>query len=692
MKILLIYPPDRAFPAVPYSSLPALAPCLKQAGHDVILRDASLDVFYSLMQEEKLLHYFQVYTERLQTLEGKNALNSEEAEEYKSLSKILSIPRQALERVTPSIRIMQSDDFYIPERFTRAWDDLRSAMRFYYGPNPIGSPNFPDLVDQLFKALKPRTIDPIADIYDNGYIDQLLQEKPDMIGISIPFIVSYFEAMRLAKQIRVRAPHIPLVIGGSLIDTYKEEMATDPRLYQLFDYAMVGEGEEAICKLAAALENGGGLDQVPNLYYQSANGTVKHNEKQSVEDLNMLPPPDFTGLPLEKYLSPEPIASFQTSRGCYYGKCTFCSLSFRDNFRLRDPHLVVKDMIDIHSRTGIKMFLLWDSLSPPKTLRAVAQEIKEKDLGFHWFAETKFEKTYLNREFLQNLGEGGCRFLQFGMESASERILDLIDKGNKNAEIDIMLDNMAAAGIGTSLTWFIGFPTETEEEADYSYDFIDTRRNKVTLSAYTGTYNLLPDQPLFYDQDHYQIKIHRNADGGYYFTYQDGSSPYDRTERDHAFLARGDAELLKHGAYILYSTYHQERIHRLSGVYRMGPLARDVANLREAEVQRTPETHTTAFARDTIKDFSAPPSPIKLVYQSMTGEVFRLLGKEMKVLQTATEPIPVSELRQTLGMGWPELEKIINTLTNRGLLKFLVKNDNLQPAASERIEALAESI
>ncbi|MFQ5671497.1 MAG: B12-binding domain-containing radical SAM protein [Nitrospinales bacterium] len=693
MKILLLYPPDRAFPAVPYASLPALAPCLQQAGHEVVLRDASLDVFHRLMKEETLFRYLKTYRERLRVLEAKVSLNPDEAEEYKALVQTLAVPEEALRRVTASIRIMQSEEFYKPESFTRAWDDLRSAMRFYYGPNPIDSPNYPDFADRLRKALSARWIDPVADVYGQGYIESLLRETPDLIGISIPFIVSYYEAMKLAKHIRARAPRIPLVIGGSLIDTYKDVMAADPGLYDLFDYAMVGEGEEAVCRLAAALENGAGLDAVPNLYYRDAAGAVKHTAKKSVEDLNVLPAPDFTGLPLEKYLSPEPIASFQTSRGCYYGKCTFCSLSFRDNFRLRDPRRVVQDMIDIHASTGIKTFLLWDSLSPPKTVRAVAGQVRDENLGFHWFAETKFEKTYLNKKFLQDLGEGGCRFLQFGMESASERILDLIDKGNKNAEIDVMLDNMAAAGIGASLTWFIGFPTETEAEADASYDFIEARRHKVTLSAYTGTYNLLPDQPLFYDRDSYGIDIHRNADGGYYFTYRDGSEPYDRSERNHAFLARGDAELLKHGAYILYSTYCPDRIHKLSGAYRVGPLVRDVENLEEAVVQRTPETHITAFARDPIKDFNAPPSPVKLVYQSMTGEVFRLRGREMAVLDAGAEPVSLAAIGKRIGMDWRELESIVHTLTNRGLLKFIVNGNSpdAQNRVLEKIEACVES-
>lgn len=679
MKILLLYPPDRAFPAVPYASLPALAPCLKQAGHDVVLRDVNLEVFYALLKEETLLRYYGMRTQRRRILEAKIALNSQEADEYNALIRSLAIPKDVLKSAVSAIRVMRSaKDFYDPERFNKAWDDLRGGMRFFYGPNPVPSPNYPDLIGRLFKELERTKIDPVADVYRQSLVADLLCEKPDLIGVSIPFITSYYEAMKLVKHIRAQAPGIPIVIGGSLIDTYCDPMLTDPRLYELFDYGMVGECEEALARLATVLQNGESLESVPNLFWRAADGTVKHTEKKSVENLDTLPTPDFSGLPLDKYISPEPIASFQTSRGCYYGKCTFCSLSFRDNFRLRDPKLVVKDMTDINARTGIKTFLLWDSLSPPKTLRHIAEEISQRKLEFHWFAETKFEKTYMKKEFVQALGNGGCRFLQFGMESASERVLDLIEKGNKMDDVDIMLDNMAVAGIGVSVTWFIGFPTETEEEADYSYDFIQRRRHKITLSSYTGTYNLLPDQPLFYDQDRYNINIHQNNDGGYEFTYKDGSAPFDSAERNHAFLVRGDAELLKHGAYILYSAYCPEKIEKLWGFHRMGPVVREVKNLCGAQVQRTPETHITPFGRDPIKDFNAPPSPVKLVYQSMTGEVFRLLGTEMKVLNAADKPVTVRELADNLGFEPVELERILTRLVNRGLLKLTVANTDAE--------------
>ena len=132
MKILLIYPPDRAFPATPYSSLPILASSLRKAGHEVVLRDVSLEVFMALAHKNILLEYWERWKGRLLELEQLVILSSEEETEYKRLYQILSIPRDFLETVANHISFMKDPkQFYEPECFTHSWDALRGVLRFY---------------------------------------------------------------------------------------------------------------------------------------------------------------------------------------------------------------------------------------------------------------------------------------------------------------------------------------------------------------------------------------------------------------------------------------------------------------------------------------------------------------------------------------------------------------------------------
>lgn len=674
MKVLLIYPPDRALP-VPYSSLPTLAPCLKRAGHEVVLRDVNLDVFLSLMNKETLLRYAQIRMERLRELESKAFLNASETEEYKTLCFVLSVPKHFLENASFAIRTLRSkDEFYKPRLYNQAMDIIRGCMRFYYSENPLPSAEASHLIDRLFHHLSASRLDPITDLYRSHFVSEILRVKPDLIGISIPFMVTYFEAMKLVKCLREQAPEARIVVGGTLIDSFADPMATDPRLYTLFDYAMVGEADESLCQLASTLENGGDLASVPNLYYQAPDGGIKFNGKKAVEDLNALPGPDFTGMPLNRYPYPEPVVSFQTSRGCYYGACTFCSLSFRDNFRARDARRVVEDMANIQKTTGVQNFLLWDSLSPPRTLKLIAREIKERGCDFNWFAETKFEKVFTKPDFIKTLGEGGCRFLHFGLESANTRVLDLINKGNDMADVETILGNAREAGVFTSLSWFIGFPTETQTEAVQTYKFVENRRDAIALSIYCGTYTLLPDQLLFNDQERYGIKIRREEGGKYEYVYHDESQHYDRSEQHYAYVIRGDSDVLTHGSFLLYAAKNPDGLKGVTNYNRMGPLVYHLDNPESTLLQRASEVYYTRIGRDPIKDFNAPPSPVTLVYQSLSGEVFRLRGREMLVLEAAAEPASVKSLREKLTMEPSEFDAIIFHLANRGLIKVALKD------------------
>jgi radical SAM superfamily enzyme YgiQ (UPF0313 family) len=547
-------------------------------------------------------------------------------------------------------------------------DIVRGCLRFYYADNPLPSAEASRLVDKLFHHLTSPRLDPIADLYRSGLVAGILREKPDLIGVSIPFMVAYFEAMKLVKCLRERAPDARIVIGGTLIDSFADPMAADPRLYRLFDYAMVGEGDESLCQLASTLESGGDLAAVPNLYYRTADGGIKFTGKKAVADLNSLPGPDFSGMPLKSYPFPEPIVSFQTSRGCYYGACAFCSLSFRDNFRARDALAVVEDMIRIHESTGARNFLLWDSLSPPKTLKRIARELRRRGRGFNWFAETKLEKVFAKPGFVADLGAGGCRFLHFGLESANARVLDLINKGNDMRDVEAILDNAKTAGVLTSLSWFIGFPTETPDEARQTYRFIEERRDRIALSIYCGTYTLLPDQLLFDNQRRYGIKIRREEGGRYEYVYDDESRHYDRGDLHYAYVTRGDSDVLTHGSFLLYAAENPAGLGNITNYRRMGPLAYHVEDAENALLQRAAEAHCFRVGRDPVKDFGAPPSPATLVYQALSGEVFRPLGREMLVLDAAAEPVAAKSLRAKLGMTREEFDGLVFRLANRGLL------------------------
>ena len=91
-------------------------------------------------------------------------------------------------------------------------------------------------------------------------------------------------------------------------------------LFQYFDTVVVYEGETAFVQLVSAVGAKRSLADVPNTIYKDGTG-VHVSATSFAEDMSALPPPDFDGLPLDKYFVPTKILPYLATRGCYWGRC-----------------------------------------------------------------------------------------------------------------------------------------------------------------------------------------------------------------------------------------------------------------------------------------------------------------------------------------------------------------------------------
>jgi radical SAM superfamily enzyme YgiQ (UPF0313 family) len=681
MKVLLVYPPDRCLPTIPYSSLAQLSAVLRQAGHDCAIRDVNAETFAWLNRRDRLAGYFDYAVGRIAELEAKATLTPQERGIYRFLAPLVAAPRETILFAPEAAEIMKDPDrFYDPDQFNRAFDALNTMIKVLYSANPVFDPENRFFVRQSLDALAQPSGDPVSDAYANGIVDSLLADQPDLIGFTLPFSFQFFEMLKLAKLLKQRAPHVKIVVGGPTINDYATRLFENADLAPWIDFGVAGEGERALVGLVNALQNKTSFEAVPNLYWfehdpQATPGWMtvcKSPLPPDVPDLNDFPAPDFRGIPFEKYLSPARIANLQTSRGCYYGKCTFCGDGFRRNFRLRAPDRIYDDIKKIHVESGVDHFLFWDSLAPPKTLKHVALNIKKNHDRIWWFAETKFEKPYTNPELIRTLGEGGCAFLQFGFESGSQRVLDLIDKGNDIERVDVILSLMQKNRIQAGVSWFIGFPTATPQEDLTTYDFVASRDDRVALSVYAGTFMLGRDTLVYANPERYGIQIVEKDDGSVDYQMKDGTHHYDRTELDYAFRARGDLPLLDHGGYLLYAAHKPELLRNITGLGRYGRLARDYHDLpsrrpRLADAIRFRDYRYNPFAPDD----ASMAQPVRVAFNEKTGMHFPLESVEVAILDAAdgrTFDAIADQVARRTGRARDAVATTIARLIDRGLL------------------------
>ncbi|MSR48320.1 MAG: B12-binding domain-containing radical SAM protein [Planctomycetes bacterium] len=674
MKVLLVYPPDRCPPMIPYSSLAQLAGVLKQAGHEVSIRDVNAEAFAWLNDRDRLAGYYDYAQRQLAELEARPTLDASARGVYRFLAPLMAAPRESFLFAPEAAAIMKDPArFYDPKLFNQAFDSLQTMIRLACASNPIFDPENRYFIQKTLTALSQPFGDPISDSYKNGIVDSLLAEKPELVGFTLPFNFQFFEMLKLARLIKERAPAVKIVIGGPTVNDYAYRVFATPALAHLIDFGVAGEGERAIVGLVAALERGGGFDQVPNLHWFEGSGESATVHKSAlppdVPDLNDFPSPDFRGINFDHYLSPARIANLQTSRGCYYGKCTFCGDGFRRNFRMRAPDRVYEDIKKIHVDCGVDHFLFWDSLAPPKTLKHVAVQIAAHGDPITWFAETKFEKPYANPQLMETLAKGGCRFLQFGFESASQRVLDLIDKGNDLERVDVILGLMKQHKIQAGLSWFIGFPTATPEEDVATYDFVNARADRIGMSVYTGTFILGRDTLVFSNPDRFGVKILEKDDGSVDFEMKDGTHHYDRTELDLAFRARGDLPLVNHGGYLLYAAHRQDRQYEITSAGRSGPLAKDVPDLPARRLYVTDGVSLRDFRWNAFAtDDAGFEKPVRVAHNEKTSLCYPLEPIEALLMAQADGKRTVAELVRMLSGRFEQVDGRIRRLIDRGLL------------------------
>jgi len=228
---------------------------------------------------------------------------------------------------------------------------------------------------------------------------------------------------------------------------------------------------------------------VPNLIHRD-NGRIIYNLTEDPEPINHLPTPDFTGLPLERYLMEALMIPLMTTRGCYWGKCTFCTYREIHNrgVEKRDPSLIVKDMQFLSKTHQCHFFRMVDDAISPGTCKALARAILDAGLDIKWKVSARLEKAF-TPELCRLMAEAGCDKVLFGLESYNQRVLDRMGKGIRVAHVKPVLRHFKQAGIKTHVSIMVGFPTETREEAGQTRRFIEENRDLFTTWS-AQTFNL----------------------------------------------------------------------------------------------------------------------------------------------------------------------------------------------------------
>ena len=539
MKTLLIFPPDW-LPSEPYLSLPSLASVLRPAGHDVSQLDVNVEMYDLFFSARFLKHVAQRIASELSHLQHEQKERALDEEEQELMKRLLTCTPELFEQFSRDVEkakgILRGNTFYDIDQLEWATNCLHETMALvslgYYPAQICFPPIETDIVykpfmsSEILESLDDDQINVYRDVYRMLIRPVMERERPDMVGISVVQQKQLIATFTFCKMIKEEFPATHITLGGNIITRIRDTLPEIEGLWEWFDTAVVYEGESAYLQLTEAVESGGDFSKLPNLIYKDESG-IHVNKEVCAEKLCELPPPDFDGLPLEKYFVPHLILPYLATRGCYYGRCTFCDhfQGYVEGFRTKQVDQITEEIKFLKDKHGTRFFHFTDESYPPALFQKLSRKLIDDKLDIAWTTHMRFEESLLEEQVWKDVAESGCKYLHFGYESGNQRVLKLMDKSTKLDAIETNLRMSSEAGIWNHLMGFFGFPGETEKEADDSKAFVEKNSAHIHSLGFM-TFVLGKYSPVAFEPEKYGITYYKNPEWDlaldYYFTTKDG--------------------------------------------------------------------------------------------------------------------------------------------------------------------------
>jgi len=491
MKIVLIHPPLDD-PTIPYHATAYLAGHLRAKGFDdVVMRDVNIEFVDDILKTDNIHWVYEEIERRLENFQHAGELAYQDQEAYYRLLMARRIDPAEITEAVSTLR--HKDSFLDYPRYLKSVNTLITYMGVigalcypaeHFGFQQVFGGHFSlaNLNDLFDESLLDRACLPFNRYFHERIVHDRDFQNGDMFAISIVYDHQIYHALHFARLLKKQWPSKKVVFGGTAITQMYKYMIDKSGMRKFFSYCdaiVVGEGETAICEIAAANGEFAGRKFANTITYSSQEDKLDFPDVR-YENVSSLGTPIYDH-PWHLYLSPERGVNYSPTRGCYWNRCTFCDYGLNTDkptspWRERTIAQVISDLQSAKTAFGINYVYFAVDVMAPGYLERLSDAIVDAGLDIKWAAELRMEKIF-SVERAQKMSKAGCVCVSFGMESGNQRILDLIDKGTKLDYMAATMQNFAAAEIACQLMAFTDFPTETPEEKAATYEFIRNNRD-----------------------------------------------------------------------------------------------------------------------------------------------------------------------------------------------------------------------
>ncbi len=336
------------------------------------------------------------------------------------------------------------------------------------------------------------------DDYLRTYLDE---NKFDVVILSLIGGYYQYEKMKNLSKAINNSKNRPFYIMGGYGPTPEPEFFLKK---SGCDVVGLGEGELSLPKIMEAIENKTSLRDVPGIAWIENGKLQKTPRAPLVHDLNTLPPIPYELFPMEYYrmlrlAKAKPtdfIMPMMSARGCSF-KCTFC-YRMDPGYRIRTPENLLDEVEMLYRKYGINYISFEDDLlmSSVEHTEAVCLAFLKRNLPVKWSCNGRL--NYCSEELLQLMKDAGCVFINYGIESMDQKVLNNMKKGLRPEMIIRGIEDTLKVGISPGLNFIFGNKGDNKETLKKAVDFLikyDDFAQKRTIRPVTP----YPGSPLYYD-------------------------------------------------------------------------------------------------------------------------------------------------------------------------------------------------
>jgi hypothetical protein len=420
--------------------------------------------------------------------------------------------------------------------------------------------------DPLIVALEQTKMNKIDLMMLSIFEEVLLKVNPLVVGFCVPFPGNLYGALKCGALIKNKYPSILTVMGGGYVNTELRQLS-DIRLFNYLDFLTFDDGELPLGRLINRFT---ASDYSIEKLKEAALNTQEHHEplirtmfsfqdeihviqQDSIQNIPMAERgvPNYSGLPLSLYLDLMEVANpmlrlwsngrwnkLTLAHGCYWAKCAFCdtSLDYISRYETVSATILVDQIEALIAQTGQTGFHFVDEAAPPAVLKRVAIEILKRGLQISWWGNIRFEKSF-TPDLCRLLAKSGCIAVSGGIEVASDRLLQLMNKGVILFGAANACKAFSDTGIMVHAYLMYGFPSQTTQETIDSLEVVrQFFSNGLIQSAFWHRFAMTVHSPVGRCPESFGVKKITEQTN----SFSNNESPFkDSVSTDHDLFGEG---------------------------------------------------------------------------------------------------------------------------------------------------------